>query len=126
VSTEPPAADDAAAGVPPRMMSRRQRVPVHPVLKWFPGRGSAFVDPNVKIFFSTRIRANLLWWKQEKAPRQVFLLGEPITENSPRKRTVWIPMLILTKISSSQECHDEIVELLLEKKGLRILNFYDA
>jgi hypothetical protein len=53
-------------------MSRRQRVPVHPVRKWFPDRGSAFVVPSVRIFYSTRIRANLLWWKQEKAPRQVL------------------------------------------------------
>ena len=53
-------------------MSRRQRVPVHPVRKWFPGKGSAFVAPSVRIFYSTRIRANLLWWKQEKAPRQVL------------------------------------------------------
>ena len=28
--------------------------------------------PSVRIFYSTRIRANLLWWKQEKAPRQVL------------------------------------------------------
>ena len=54
------------------MLSRRQRVPVFPVRKWFPGRGSAFVAPSVRIFYSTRIRANLLWWKQEKAPRQVL------------------------------------------------------
>jgi hypothetical protein len=54
------------------MMSRRQRVPVFPVRKWFPGRGSAFVAPSVRIFNSTRIRVNLLWWKQEKAPRQVL------------------------------------------------------
>ena len=54
------------------MLSRRQRVPVYPVRKWFPGRGSAFVAPSVRIFYSTRIRANLLWWKQEKVPRQVL------------------------------------------------------
>lgn len=58
--------------MPSRMMSRSQRVPVYPVRKWFPGKGSAFVAPSVRIFYSTRIRANLLWWKQEKAPRQVL------------------------------------------------------
>ena len=58
--------------MPSRMMSRRQRVPVYPVRKWFPGKGSAFVEPSVRIFYSTRIRANLLWWKQEKSPRQVL------------------------------------------------------
>ena len=58
--------------MPSRMLSRRQRVPVYPVRKWFPGKGSAFVAPSVRIFYSTRIRANLLWWKQEKAPRQVL------------------------------------------------------
>ena len=47
------------------MRSRHHRVPVHPVRKWFPGRGSAFVTPSVRIFYSTRICANLLWWKQE-------------------------------------------------------------
>ena len=58
--------------MPSRMLSRRQRVPVYPVRKWFPGKGSAFVAPSVRIFYSTRIRASLLWWKQEKAPRQVL------------------------------------------------------
>jgi hypothetical protein len=36
-----------------------------------------------------------------------------------------IPILILTEISSSQEYHDGIVEL-LEKQGVRILSFYDV
>ena len=58
--------------MPSRMRSRHHRVPVHPVHKWFPGRGSAFVAPSVRIFYTTKIRANLLWWKQEKAPRQVL------------------------------------------------------
>ena len=44
----------------------------HPVCKWFPDRDSAFVAPSVRIFYSTRIRANLLSWKQEKTPRQVL------------------------------------------------------
>jgi hypothetical protein len=41
--------------MPSHMMSRRQRVPVFPMRKWFPGRGSAFVAPSVRIFYSTRI-----------------------------------------------------------------------
>ena len=54
------------------MRSRHHRVPVHPVREWFPGRGSAFVAPSVRIFYSTRTPANLLWWNQEKTPRQVL------------------------------------------------------
>ncbi len=41
------------------------------------------------------------------------------------KRTVWIPILILTEISSSLVVDDEIVSIHL-RKGVRILSFYDS
>jgi hypothetical protein len=51
VSSVPPRATEVITG-PSRLQRNRP-------LKWFSGRGSAFVAPSVRIFYSTRIRANL-------------------------------------------------------------------
>ncbi len=51
---------------------RRRRVHFAKVTRWFPGRGSAFVAPPVQVFYSSKLRARLLWWKQEKAPKRVL------------------------------------------------------
>ena len=58
----------SAERAPPR------RLPRHfaKVTRYFPGRGSAFVAPPIQVFYSSKLRARLLWWKQEKAPRRVL------------------------------------------------------
>ena len=57
---------------PPRAPGRRgSRLSLHPVSRWFPGRGSAFVGPPVRVFYSSRIRANIAWWKEQGAPRKI-------------------------------------------------------
>ena len=60
----------SALRAPPRRLPRRSHFAK--VTRWFPGRGSAFVAPPVQVFYSSKIRASLLWWKQEKAPRRVL------------------------------------------------------
>lgn len=50
---------------------RGRRLTLTPVPRWFPGRGSAFVGPPVRIFYASRIRANLGWWKAQGAPRKI-------------------------------------------------------
>ena len=60
----------SAHRAPPRRLPRRSHFAK--VTRWFPGRGSAFVAPPVQVFYSSKIRASLLWWKQEKAPRRVL------------------------------------------------------
>ena len=67
---------------------RKRRVTAARVDRWFPGRGSAFCAPEVKIFYTTKLRAALHWWRQEKAPARIlqtirdgvkldFVAGEP-------------------------------------------------
>ena len=60
----------SALRAPPRRLPRRSHFAK--VTRWFPGRGSAFVAPPVQVFYSSKLRARLLWWKQEKAPRRVL------------------------------------------------------
>jgi hypothetical protein len=47
------------------------------------------------------------------------ILGEPTTKDSPHERTIWIPILILIKILSSQGWHNKIVATL--EKNLKLL-----
>lgn len=57
---------------PLRALGRRgSRLSLQPVPRWFPGRGSAFAAPPVRIFYSSRIRANLAWWKEQGASRKI-------------------------------------------------------
>ena len=50
---------------------RGSRLCLRPVPRWFPGRGSAFVGPPVRVFYSSKIRANIAWWKEQGAPRKI-------------------------------------------------------
>ena len=59
----------------PRVKSskaRGRRISAARVERWFPGRGSAFVAPPARVFYSTKLRASLHWWKQEKAPGRIL------------------------------------------------------
>ena len=57
---------------PLRALGRRgPRLSLQPVPRWFPGRGSAFAAHPVRIFYSSRIRANLAWWKEQGASRKI-------------------------------------------------------
>jgi hypothetical protein len=47
----------------------RRGVGLHPVPRWFPGRGTHFAAPPAGVFYSSRLRANLAWWKAAGAPR---------------------------------------------------------
>ena len=114
--------------MPSRMMSRRQRVPVYPVRKWFPGKGSAFVAPSVRIFYSTRIRANLLWWKQEKTPRQVLSClknGVCLSFHRPTPLCMHLHCLCKTRMSNSsyRTCPKGTVWESTSRSGLQKNNF---
>ena len=54
------------------MLRRRARLRLNPVPRWFPGRGTAFDTPPVRIFYSSKVRAGLDWWKMERASRAVI------------------------------------------------------
>ena len=54
------------------MLRRRARLRLNPVPRWFPGRGTAFDAPPVRIFYSSKVRAGLDWWKMERASRAVI------------------------------------------------------
>jgi len=57
---------------PPRAHRRRVRIATCPVPRWYPGKGSAWECPNPGVFYSSRIRASLAWWKGEHAPRAIL------------------------------------------------------
>ena len=44
----------------------RRRVQVQPVPRWYPGRGTRTWSPDVRIYYSSKIRACMSWWR---APR---------------------------------------------------------
>lgn len=39
------------------------------VTRWYRGRGSAWIAPSAAVYYSTKIRACLAWWKHQRAPR---------------------------------------------------------
>ena len=41
----------------------RRKVRVNPVPRWYPGRGSTTWAPDVRIFYSSKIRASMAWWR---------------------------------------------------------------
>ena len=47
--------------------ARGRRISAARVERWFPGRGSAFIAPPARVFYATKLRASLHWWKREKA-----------------------------------------------------------
>ena len=49
------------------MLRRRARLRLNPVPRWFPGSGTAFDAPPVRVFYSIKVRAGLDWWKIERA-----------------------------------------------------------
>ena len=50
----------------------RRSLRLHPVTRWYPAKGSAFVGPTVRVFCASKIRANLGWWKPQQAPRSIL------------------------------------------------------
>jgi hypothetical protein len=50
----------------------RQRLILNPVPRWYPARGSAFVGPPVRMFYASKVRAHLGWWKAQHAPRSIL------------------------------------------------------
>ena len=40
--------------------------------RWYPGRGTHFVEPPAGVFYASRLRANLSWWKAARAPRAIL------------------------------------------------------
>ena len=47
----------------------RARLNLKPVQTWFPGKGSGWQGPNPGVFYSSKVRARLGWWKQAGASR---------------------------------------------------------
>ena len=55
------------------MIGRRaSRLRLQAVARWFPGRGSATWAPDVRIFYSTKVRASIGWWRDHAASRSVI------------------------------------------------------
>ena len=52
--------------------ARGRRISAARVERWFPGRGSAFIAPPARVFYATKLRASLHWWKREKAPARIL------------------------------------------------------
>ena len=50
----------------------RRRTGSHPVPRWYPGRGTSFVAPPAGVFYSSRLRANIAWWREARAPRGIL------------------------------------------------------
>ena len=50
----------------------RRRLILNPVPRWYPARGSAFVGPPVRMFYASKVRAHLGWWKAQHAPRSIL------------------------------------------------------
>ncbi len=55
-----------------RPPANRRSLHLHPVPRWYPAKGSAFVGPPVRVFYSSKIRAHLGWWKAQQAPRSIL------------------------------------------------------
>ena len=53
-------------------LQRRRRSSGVPVPRWYPGRGSAFHAPPAGVFYSTKVRARLDWWRQNNASSSVI------------------------------------------------------
>jgi hypothetical protein len=49
-----------------------RRLILNPVPRWYPARGSAFVGPPVRMFYASKVRAHLGWWKAQHAPRSIL------------------------------------------------------
>ena len=56
-----------------RPQQARRRVGPHLVPRGYPGRGTHFVAPPAGVFYSSRLRANIVWWKEVRAPRGILL-----------------------------------------------------
>lgn len=63
---------ETSSAWPPRAHRRRVRLATCPVPRWYPGKGSAWQGPNPGVFYSSRIRASLAWWRGERAPRAIL------------------------------------------------------
>ena len=77
--------------------ARRRRLMLNPVSHWHPGRGSAFQAPPVRIFYSSRLRAQLGWWRENKAPRAIQNIlehGVKIDFHTPPKPFKVSPLLV--------------------------------
>ncbi len=61
-----------------------------------------------------------LWlcWRTERR-RKLMLSSEPITEKSPRRRTICIPILIFTRISASPKYRHEKIGFIRATETLR-------
>ena len=44
---------------------------LHPVRTWWPGKGTPFSAPSVRMFYTSKVRAKLGWWQAERASRAV-------------------------------------------------------
>ena len=53
-------------------LQRRRRSSGVPVPRWYPGRGSAFHAPPAGVFYSTKVRARLDWWRHNNASSSVI------------------------------------------------------
>jgi len=52
-----------------RPTGRGRRLDLRPVQRWFPGKGAFWVSPNPGVFYSSKVRARLGWWKNNGASR---------------------------------------------------------
>ena len=50
----------------------RRTLRLNPVPRWYPARGSVFVGPPVRVFYSSKIRTHLGWWKAQQAHRSIL------------------------------------------------------
>lgn len=76
---------------------RKCRVLINPVQKWFPGRGSAFQAPPARIYYSSRLRANLGWWREQRPGRAILNVlknGVKIDFHSPPPPFKLAPLLV--------------------------------
>ena len=68
-------------------LGHRARLNLKPVQTWFPGKGSGWQGPNPGVFYSSKVRARLGWWKQAGASRlciQVLKDGYKLAFNGSR------------------------------------------
>jgi hypothetical protein len=50
----------------------RRSLRLNPVPRWYPAKGSALVGQPVRVFYSSKILANLGWWKAQQAQRSIL------------------------------------------------------
>ena len=55
-----------------RPPAKRRSLRLNPVPRWYPAKGSAFVGPPVRVFYSSKIRVNLGWWKAQQPPGSIL------------------------------------------------------